>query len=140
MKTSNSILQNIFRLSILLLFLLTLEACSKDETASPNPETGGGSGSDGDLSNVTFSATVWPIINSNCTSCHTGVNANKGILLTNYTTIKAQASIPSGSPGSLLGAITHASGNTAMPFGRAQLSDSNIDKIRTWINAGMPNN
>lgn len=137
MKTSNLFIQNTIKLSVLFLFLLTLEACSKDEVVTPPP---GGGGSNCDLSNVTFSATVWPIISSNCTSCHTGANANKGILLTDYTTIKAQASIPAGSSGSLLGAITHASGNTAMPFGRTKLSDCNIDKITTWINAGMPNN
>ena len=140
MKTSNILIQNIFRLSLIFLLLLTIGACSKDDVVNPPPGTGGGGDGGGDTNNVTFSGTVWPIISANCTSCHTGPNANNGILLTDYNTVKAQASIPSGSAGSLLGAITHAAGNTAMPFGRTKLSDSNIDKITTWINAGMPNN
>lgn len=141
MKTLNSIIYNTVRLFILLLIIWTIESCSKDDTVNPDTGSGGDGGTiNCDLSNVTFSGTVWPIINTNCTSCHSGTNANAGILLTNYSTIKTQASISPGNPGSLLGAITHASGNTAMPFGRAKLSDCNIDKITAWINAGMPDN
>ena len=104
--------------------------------------TGGGNsgGSGCDLSNVTFSETVWPIINANCTSCHSGASPGGGILLTNHATVAAQGAIGSGNPGSLLGAITHAAGNSPMPQGQAKLSDCNISKIRTWINAGMPDN
>lgn len=135
MKTLN----NIIKLLVLLLIIWTIESCSKDNTVDLG--SGGGNPPPAcDLTNVTFSGTVMPIISANCTSCHSGPGANAGILLTNHTTVTTQASISIGSPGSLLGAITHASGNTAMPFERAKLSDCNIDKIITWINAGMPNN
>jgi mono/diheme cytochrome c family protein len=93
-----------------------------------------------DSLNVTFSGTVFPIIQNNCYGCHSGSNPGGGISLTNYNQVKAQASIPVGSPGSLLGAITWANGNIPMPQNGSQLSECNIAQIRKWINDGMPDN
>ncbi|MBC34614.1 MAG: hypothetical protein CL663_01015 [Bacteroidetes bacterium] len=140
MKPLNSVTQNILKTCMLIFVIWAVASCSKDET--PDQGTGGGNsgGSACDLSNVTFSETVWPIINANCTSCHSGASPGGGILLTNHATVAAQGAIGSGNPGSLLGAITHAAGNSPMPQGQAKLSDCNISKIRTWINAGMPDN
>jgi len=120
--------------------MLAIQSCSKSDAKMtidpPDPPTP----AECDLSNVTFSNTVWPIINANCTSCHSGSSANLGIRLEDYATVKAQASIAAGSSGSLIGAITHSSGNFPMPKDRAKLSDCNISKINKWIQNGMPNN
>ncbi|MBN2172620.1 MAG: cytochrome c [Bacteroidales bacterium] len=95
---------------------------------------------DCDSVNVIFSETVFPIIQNKCYGCHSGSNPSGGISLTNYNQVKAQASIPVGSPGSLLGAITWANGNTPMPQNGNQLSECNIAQIRNWIDDGMPDN
>lgn len=128
----------IFLFSIVVMF--SFQQCSKG--GDDNVDNGGGGTSPPacDVSNVTFSSTVWPIISVNCTSCHSGTTPQNGMRLENYTTIKAQASISAGSPGSLYGAITHNAGNFNMPKDAAKLSNCNILKIKTWIDAGMPNN
>lgn len=94
-----------------------------------------------DTTNITFSGTIWPdIIQNHCFGCHNGVNASGGIHLENYSQVAAQASIPPGQPGSLWGAVSHASGNSAMPKNQPQLSDCKLSQIEMWINAGKPEN
>ncbi len=88
-----------------------------------------------DTAIVTFSGNVQPILNTYCTSCHSGANANNGIRVENYTTVKML--IPNGK---LLGTITHSRGFSPMPLGANKLSDCNIAKIRVWIAVGAPNN
>lgn len=96
---------------------------------------------DCDTVNVTFSGTIWPnIIQKHCLGCHSGAGASGGIHLENYDNVKTQAMIPAGQPGSLLGAITHAVGNTPMPQNQPKLDDCKITQIQKWINDGMPNN
>lgn len=95
---------------------------------------------DCDSINVTFSQTVWPIIQNSCYGCHSGTNPSGGISLNGYTQVKAAGSIPTGSYGSLLGTITYAVGNEPMPRNGNQLSTCSIAQIRKWINDGMPDN
>lgn len=93
-----------------------------------------------DTVNVTFSGTIWPeIIQSYCYGCHNGVNASGGIHLENYNDVSAAANIAPGQPGSLLGAVTHASGNFPMPKNQPKLPDCKISQIRNWISLGKPN-
>lgn len=124
--------------SVIFIIVLGLEQCSKSDDNNVTPD------SDPmptcDLSNVTFSGTVWPIISANCTSCHSGASPNAGVRLEDYETIKFQAGIPAGSRGSLIGAISHNSGNTPMPQNASKLDDCTISKINKWIQNGMPNN
>jgi len=94
-----------------------------------------------DTVNVTFSGTIWPeIISTYCLGCHSGASASGGIHLENHSQVAVAASIPAGQAGSLWGAVTHASGNSAMPKNQPQLSDCKITQIRKWIDAGTPNN
>ncbi|MEZ5197024.1 MAG: c-type cytochrome domain-containing protein [Bacteroidales bacterium] len=95
---------------------------------------------DCDSTNVSFSETVFPIIQNSCYGCHSGANPGGGINLTNHSQISAAGAIPPGNTGSLLGAITWASGNIPMPQNGQQLSECKIAQIRNWINEGMPDN
>lgn len=95
---------------------------------------------DCDSVNVTFSETVFPIIQNSCFGCHSGADPGGGIYLTNHSQIAAAAAIVPGNTGSLLGAITWTSGNIPMPQNGQQLSDCKIAQIRKWINDGMPDN
>jgi mono/diheme cytochrome c family protein len=94
-----------------------------------------------DTLNVTFSGTIWPeIIQSYCFGCHNGANASGGIHLENHSQVAAAATIPAGQPGSLWGAVNHASGNFAMPKNQAKLSDCRITQLEKWIADGTPDN
>lgn len=88
-----------------------------------------------DLSNVTFSQTVWPIIQNNCTGCHSGGNPSAGISLTNYNEVSQFAE-----NGLLSAVINHENGVVPMPFNTNQLNECDIDKIDQWIAEGYLNN
>jgi mono/diheme cytochrome c family protein len=88
-----------------------------------------------DTTNVTFTDQVLPIINANCTSCHSGQAPAGNISLENYNDISAAAN-----DGSLLGVIRHEQGWSPMPKGGGKLNDCDIAEIETWVNQGAPNN
>lgn len=89
-----------------------------------------------DTTGVTYSATVVPILQTNCTGCHSGsAPAGGGVDLTAYANVSAQVS-----SGKLWGDISHATGFNAMPLGSSQLSACDLNKIHAWIRAGAPNN
>lgn len=88
-----------------------------------------------DTFNVTFSASVKPIITGNCQGCHSGGNPSGGIDLSTYAGVQAVAS-----SGQLYGAVNHQSGYQPMPQGGNKLPFCEIRKIKLWIDAGAPNN
>lgn len=87
------------------------------------------------VSNVSFSTTVLPIINTNCLGCHNSSSPGGGYDYSNYSGIKSSAA-----NGSLLGSIKHQSPYVAMPLSAGKMSDCNIKQIETWINEGAANN
>ena len=88
-----------------------------------------------DTSNVKYSVQIVNTLNANCTGCHAGATASGGILLDNYTNVRAMAL-----SGRLLGAIMHSPGYRAMPDLAPKLPECRIAEIRTWIRNGMLNN
>jgi len=88
-----------------------------------------------DTTNVTYSNSVWPIINANCTSCHGGGAPAGNIRLENYNDISSAAN-----NGSLLGTIRHEDGWSPMPKGGGKLNNCDIAKFETWVNQGTPDN
>lgn len=88
-----------------------------------------------DLTNVTYSQSVWPIIQNNCTGCHSGGNPSGGISITNYAEVSEIAG-----NGFLSGVINHDPGYVAMPLNTNQLSQCDIDIIDQWIADGYPDN
>ncbi len=90
---------------------------------------------DCDSTNVTFSGTIWPMMQTWCTGCHTGTNAGGNIHIENYNNVVAIAN-----NGSLMGTITHSAGFVAMPKNSDKLSDCQIASVRKWIEDGTPNN
>lgn len=90
---------------------------------------------DCDTSNVTYSGTIWPMIENNCYGCHSGANPSGNILLVDYASVVAVAN-----SGKLYGAVSHSPGYVAMPKNAPKLSDCKIDQIRIWIENGKPNN
>jgi hypothetical protein len=120
---------------LIILSLAILAGCYYDNEEELYPNV-----PDCDTTNVTFSGTIYPIISGNCTGCHSGSAPQGNILLEDYATISAQALIPAGQPGSLYGVISHHPDNSPMPKNGTKLSDCKIKQVKTWIDAGVPDN
>lgn len=88
-----------------------------------------------DTSNVTYSAVVAPIMTANCNGCHSTASPSGNISTDNHTGLSTIAL-----NGKLWGAVSHASGYSAMPKGGNKLTNCELAKIRIWIQAGAPNN
>lgn len=84
--------------------------------------------------NVSYAATVKPIIQNYCVGCHGGSAPLGGVSLTNYTQISAAAL-----SGSLLGSLKGIA-YVPMPYQQPPLNQCFIDRIEAWINDGAPNN
>jgi mono/diheme cytochrome c family protein len=88
-----------------------------------------------DTNDVTFSQQIWPLIQTNCTGCHSGANAGGNILLTDYQSVVAAAS-----GGKLYSAVARLQGFSPMPKNAARLADCQIATIKIWIDGDTPNN
>lgn len=88
-----------------------------------------------DTVNVSFANDILPVIATNCQGCHSGASPLAGIRLEDYSTISAVAET-----GQLYGVIERLPGFPSMPFGQPKLPECTIDRIKSWIDAGMPNN
>ncbi|MFM2267859.1 MAG: hypothetical protein RL757_1300 [Bacteroidota bacterium] len=84
--------------------------------------------------NTKFSTFVLPIMQSKCNGCHANASTGGGILLTNYTQVKAQVT-----NGKLMGSMNFAAGFSAMPKNGQQLPSCELSKIQAWVRRGAPN-
>ncbi|HRY32342.1 MAG TPA: hypothetical protein P5531_05190 [Bacteroidales bacterium] len=89
---------------------------------------------DCDSVNVTFSGTIWPMINASCKGCHNIAAPGGGVLLQNYTEVKNQA-FPR-----IWSAINHLEGYSPMPKNSPKWSKCKIAQFKRWIDLGMPDN
>jgi hypothetical protein len=85
-----------------------------------------------DTAVVTFSGTVYPIIQRNCLTCH---SQSHSVQLKTYANLKTLADL-----GLLYCVISHSPGCKPMPDNGTKLSNCNIRQIKLWIDAGAPNN
>lgn len=88
-----------------------------------------------DTLNVSFAVHIQPLIQNNCTGCHSGIQPQGGVRLDSYATIAAAAA-----SGRLLGSVMHSPGYAAMPQGAPKLDNCKITQIKKWIDNGTPNN
>ena len=90
-----------------------------------------------DTTNITYSKTIVPILQSNsCFTCHGGAaSAGGNISLDTYDGLKVYAQ-----NGHLMGTINQDAGFSAMPLGGNKVNSCDINKITLWISAGIPNN
>ena len=115
--------------SALVMVLCIVYSCAKEN------EQELGAGTTCETSNMTYSKSIQPIIETFCYDCHGRGLSQNNINFDTYAGVKAVAD-----NGKLVGAISHASGFVAMPQSAPKLSNCNIDKIKAWVNAGAPNN
>lgn len=108
--------------------LVWVSACSKDsEDELGNQQC--------NTTNMKYGADILPIITNNCYGCHDNNTATNGIVLEGYAKLKAQVD-----NGNLVGVVSHANGYPAMPYNAPKLSDCDINKIKSWVQNGAPNN
>ena len=85
--------------------------------------------------NMSLQADIEPILERNCYVCHNS-NVNSGnVTLDVYSELMVRVN-----DGSLLGAINHNQGFTAMPQNAPKLASCEISKIEQWIADGAENN
>ncbi|MBK8623445.1 MAG: hypothetical protein IPN79_17205 [Saprospiraceae bacterium] len=84
--------------------------------------------------NISYNAFVKPAL-SGCTTCHQAANQSGGVRLDTYAEVKAVAA-----NGKLYGSISWQNGFSRMPSGGNKMNDCNISKIKSWIDAGSPEN
>lgn len=82
---------------------------------------------------VTFSAAIWPVIQTTCTGCHSGTSPSGNITLTSYSTVAAVAS------NGLLIKSLKGNGVTRMPPS-GSFSACRIRQFEIWVNNGYLNN
>jgi hypothetical protein len=82
---------------------------------------------------ITFSGTIWPIMQTSCTGCHSGASPQGGIALANYANVSAAAA-----NGSLINSLK-GNGVTKMPLG-SSFSACRIRQFEIWVSNGYLNN
>jgi len=88
-----------------------------------------------DTVNVTYNASVAPILKTYCVGCHSATSPSAGVDLSTFTGVKVQAA-----NGRLIGSITHAVGYKPMPSSTSKLGSCEINQIQVWITKGTLNN
>jgi cytochrome c5 len=87
-----------------------------------------------DTANITYSASIQPILKTSCIGCHSGSQPSGNISLSTYNDVSVQVQ-----NGKLLGSVTATPGFVAMPQA-GKLSACDINAIKIWIQHGAPNN
>lgn len=87
-----------------------------------------------DTVNVTFSASVLPVLKTYCVGCHSAASPSAGIDLSTYAAVKVYAA-----NGRLMGSITHAIGYKPMPSSTSKLGACEINQIKAWVTKGTIN-
>jgi len=80
---------------------------------------------------VSFSETIWPMMQNYCTGCHSSGSPGGGIVIEDHADMVAIAN-----NGSLMGSVRYESGYAKMPTNK-QLSECNIKQLQNWIDEGM---
>ncbi|MBL7962311.1 MAG: hypothetical protein JNM31_00575 [Flavobacteriales bacterium] len=88
-----------------------------------------------DTTNVTYSASIVPLVNAKCKGCHSGSTPQASLDLTQWSVMNTIAL-----NGRLAGAVQHQAPYAAMPPSGGMLPQCDIDKFLIWIQDGAPNN
>jgi hypothetical protein len=116
------------------LMALLITSCYYDNEEYLYPNNGGITGCD--TTNVTYSGTVAPILETNnCNNCHNPASPSGGVIVNNYEDLITWVN-----NGRFLGSINHEPGFSPMPKGGNKLSNCNLLKIQKWIDDGAFNN
>jgi len=90
---------------------------------------------DCDTTNVTYSGTVLPLLQSRCIGCHNNNTTSGNVNLSTHAGAQVQAL-----NGRLLAVVNHEAGYSPMPKGGSKLSSCEIKELKIWVEDGAPNN
>jgi mono/diheme cytochrome c family protein len=121
-------------LSLLLLFVLIASGCYYDNEEDLYPVQPGDALAC-DTVDVSYAGFVQPLMEQQCTSCHSGSFPSGNIALATYEQVVAQAN-----NGKLYGSMAHLDGYSQMPKSGNKLPDCDLDKLKSWIDAGASQN
>ena len=94
--------------------------------------------SNGECTNISYTATIQPIFNTNCTGCHGG---SGGLTLTSYSDLMGNDVVdPGDSAASKLIQRLKGTSGIQMPKNQDPLDEATINLIETWINEGALDN
>lgn len=116
-------------LPLILMVLFGTQACYYDNAEELYPNT------ECDTTAMSFQNDINPIIQTNCTVCHSGSTPSGGLLLTNHAQIAAAAN-----SGKIMDRISRSNGDPLLMPQTGKLGDCSIAKIEAWINQGTLNN
>jgi hypothetical protein len=119
----------IISLSAIVIFSIFFVSCYYDNEEALYPALS----STCDTTNVTYNATIVPILNNSCLTCHSVAATGGSIVLTSYAAVVANAP-------RITGSIKQLSGFSAMPKNSAKLKSCSIAQWDIWVKNGMPNN
>ena len=94
--------------------------------------------SNGECTNISYTATIQPIFNTNCTNCHSGSGE---LTLTSYSELMQNDVVDpgDGAASKLIQRLKETSG-TRMPPDQDPLDEATINLIETWIDEGALDN
>ena len=98
-----------------------------------------------DPDSVYFQNQILPILISNCTEsgCHNAVDKEDGVVLSSYAGLMStveHVTDPNWGENKLMRALLDDDPDDRMPYGKAPLSQEQINLIGTWIQQGAKNN
>ena len=117
---------------IIIFFLSLLSACYYDKEELLYNSN---SSSCDSINNVSYAQHIAPILQAQCSSCHSSSLASGGIVMGTFALDQKIAL-----NGKLYGSITHSAGYSPMPQGTQKLSACQIALIKKWIDSGALNN
>jgi hypothetical protein len=84
---------------------------------------------------ISYVQHISPLLQLNCTGCHSAAVPSGNVDLSTYTAVKKYVAT-----GQLYGSVAHLVGYKPMPSTVSKLSDCQISVIKSWIDAGAANN
>lgn len=115
-----------------LFFLAGLQACyydNKEDLYQHAPPQ------DCNFQAVSYSTDIIAIMDGHCMSCHNPNDQFGNVNLEGYNNVKNYAN-----NGSLYGSVAHQNGFSIMPPSGQKIPQCSIDKIKTWVDSGAPDN
>lgn len=88
-----------------------------------------------DTADVSYSADLLPVLETQCLGCHNNGSQQGNVNLEGYDNVRAYVQ-----NGRLYGSIAWLDGYSVMPPAGSQLSSCTVAKFKAWIDAGAPNN
>lgn len=106
-----------------------LQSCSYENKEELFPAT------DCDVSMVTYSGHIVPLLDENCNGCHSTSEASGGYILDTYQDV-----LPVAEDGLLFCVVNHDDNCSEMPKNLPKLQECDILTLKTWIDDGALEN